>query len=30
MARFPEYQEGRKTGDQYAKFRSFAVDSLRQ
>ena len=26
----PEYQEGRKTGDQHAKFRSFAVDSLPQ
>jgi uncharacterized protein (DUF1330 family) len=26
----PEYQKGRKTVDQYAKFRSFAVDSLPQ
>ena len=26
----PEYQKGRKTVDQYAKFRSFTVDSLPQ
>jgi heme-degrading monooxygenase HmoA len=26
----PAYLEARKTGDQYAKFRSFAVDALPQ